>query len=66
MGTAKRTVQKRNGTSIGAFLRFLFTLRFSFGAAPSYSIDLKACHRLLFKAPGTHIGVSTAGAGLLQ
>jgi len=49
----------------GAFLRFLFTLRFSFGAAPSYSIDLKACDRLLFKAPETYIGVST-GAGLLQ
>ena len=45
----------------GAFLRFLF----SFGAAPSYSIDLKACDRLLFKAPETYIGVST-GAGLLQ
>lgn len=49
----------------GAFLRFLFTLRFSFGAAPSYSIDLKACDRLLFKAPETYIRVST-GAGLPQ
>ena len=47
----------------GAFLRFLFTLRFSFGAAPSYSIDLKACDRLLFKAPETH---TFAGVGLLQ
>lgn len=47
----------------GAFLRFLFTLRFSFGAAPSYSIDLKACDRLLFKAPETH---TFAEVGLLQ
>lgn len=47
----------------GAFLRFLFTLRFSFGAAPSYSIDLKACDRLLFKAPETH---TFGGVGLLQ
>lgn len=46
-----------------AFLRFQFTVRFSFGAAPSYSIDLKACDRLLFKAPETH---TFAGVGLLQ